>query len=177
MPPKRSYGPDDVCIRGHKGDWYTYPNGSYTICRKCRRERSLKWQRENPDKYREQQQKTYKKNIDKRREYEKKRARDPERKRYNKNKNLLDKYGITIEEFECMVESQNGLCAICEERLTYGRNGCAVDHDHTTGQVRSILCSPCNKGIGHFQENISRIKAAVMYLETWNQTEGEEEWN
>lgn len=73
---------------------------------------------------------------------------------------LKRKFGITIDEYNEMVEAQNGRCAIC---------GCAVevlviDHDHRTGTVRALLCNGCNVGIGYFKENVDIMLAAISYL-------------
>ena len=71
----------------------------------------------------------------------------------------LKKYGITRVEWDIMVKSQNGLCAIC------GRTrGLAVDHCHSSGVVRGLLCGPCNRGIGFFEDNVSLLLSAVQYL-------------
>jgi hypothetical protein len=40
-----------------------------------------------------------------------------------------------------------------------------VDHDHITGKVRGLLCNDCNLGIGHFKDNIEKLKLAIKYLE------------
>jgi hypothetical protein len=59
-----------------------------------------------------------------------------------------------------MIETQGGLCAICEGPLERPH----VDHDHTTGKVRGILCFNCNAGLGKFQDNVAVMAAAVEYL-------------
>jgi hypothetical protein len=79
---------------------------------------------------------------------------------------LKNKYGMTIETYNTMLAAQNGGCAICF-RKTPGRKGIKsliVDHNHKTGQVRGLLCDPCNKGIAYFEENISRMESAKWYL-------------
>ena len=78
-------------------------------------------------------------------------------------------YGISNDEFAAMVAAQNGEClfghAVPEtEKLV-------VDHSHSTGKVRGILCSSCNLAIGHFREDISRLEAAIAYLKLHNSTE------
>lgn len=77
---------------------------------------------------------------------------------------LRDKYGMTIEAFDELLASQNGLCAICRAN-TPELNGWAVDHDHETNEVRGILCNHCNSGIGQMRDNPAFLRAAADYLE------------
>ena len=66
-------------------------------------------------------------------------------------------------EYKEMLESQGGVCAICGA-MPKGR--LAVDHDHATGQVRGLLCSPCNVALGFLRDDPIRLKAAIAYLES-----------
>jgi hypothetical protein len=83
---------------------------------------------------------------------------------------LLREYGITQEEYDQKFEAQKGLCAICRQPSTIidKRRGVvrklAVDHDHTTGAVRDLLCQFCNNGLGHFRDSIGLLQAAIDYL-------------
>ena len=86
------------------------------------------------------------------------------------------KYKISLEEYQQKVAEQGGLCAICgRESLTKGKTGrvytLAVDHEHGTGRVRGLLCGPCNQGLGSFGEDVSRLKAAIKYLEKFKPDE------
>lgn len=75
-------------------------------------------------------------------------------------------YGITIKQHDDMLEAQGGKCAICgcpPEQSTKG--ALAVDHCHTTGKVRGLLCGNCNAGIGHLRDSLELIRAAGAYLE------------
>ena len=73
------------------------------------------------------------------------------------------RYGITWEEREAMLARQDGRCAIC---LTdeWGAQGPCVDHCHDSLEVRGILCSPCNTGLGGFKDNPFMMMRAVNYL-------------
>lgn len=86
------------------------------------------------------------------------------RKSYDKNYGgrLLSKYGIDMAEFDRMLAAQGGVCAICGG-LSGGRRF-HVDHDHTTGAVRGLLCSSCNTAIGHLGDDPNRVAAAATYL-------------
>lgn len=77
----------------------------------------------------------------------------------------LAKFGLTPEQYVLMSQAQNGLCAICGQPP--GARRLAVDHDHATGQVRSLLCGPCNIALGNFRDDPSRLRAAIAYLEKW----------
>jgi hypothetical protein len=83
--------------------------------------------------------------------------------------NIENRYGITYAQYEEMLDAQDGRCAICtrtETRTVAGRVfRLAVDHDAETGQVRGLLCTWCNMGIGHFDHDIARLRAAIAYLE------------
>lgn len=76
--------------------------------------------------------------------------------------------GITPADYQEMVERQGGKCAICGRPETASRNGrriaLAVDHDHETGQIRKLLCTTCNTGLGSFRENPALLAAAFDYL-------------
>ena len=76
-------------------------------------------------------------------------------------------FGLSREAYLKMLEEQNGVCGICKQpegskRFRY----LAVDHDHTTGKIRGLLCHRCNKGLGVFKDEIGRLKQAIAYLES-----------
>lgn len=79
----------------------------------------------------------------------------------------LKKYGVTREQYGAMLLAQGGVCAICREVPT-GKKGFMVDHDHTTGAVRGLLCSPCNSGIGGLRDKPALLRAAIEYLEHYD---------
>ena len=76
----------------------------------------------------------------------------------------LKRYGITTDTYYQMLKSQNGVCKICSQACLTGRELC-VDHCHTTGKVRGLLCGKCNSGLGSFNDNIQSLKMAIEYLE------------
>ena len=93
----------------------------------------------------------------------------------SRNTQLIYKFGITLKEYNRMVQSQGGVCAICggvndtRRRGTHnGKNiatSLAVDHNHKTGKVRGLLCSTCNTSIGSFKDDPVLLKKAIHYLE------------
>ena len=77
---------------------------------------------------------------------------------------LKREYGLTLEEYDGMVIMQNGRCAICGR----GDEQLGVDHDHSTGTVRGLLCQRCNGGIGFLQDNPDLTQKATDYLRGGN---------
>jgi len=74
---------------------------------------------------------------------------------------LLNKYNLTIDDYNKLLLQQNKVCAICGKK-SY-RNLC-VDHDHKTGKIRALLCDLCNTGLGKFKDNIELLEKASIYL-------------
>lgn len=81
-------------------------------------------------------------------------------------------FGITLEEYNALSEEQDHLCAICRKPETVVGNGkrvrkLAVDHDHTTGKVRGLLCTGCNTALGRFNDDITLLEKAIHYLKSY----------
>ncbi len=73
---------------------------------------------------------------------------------------------LVIEEiYRNMLNKQKRKCAICGKHQRKQRANFAVDHNHITGQIRGLLCSSCNLGIGNLQDSPILLKKAVRYLE------------
>lgn len=87
----------------------------------------------------------------------------------DRNAYLIRVYGITQVEFTKLLASQACRCAICLS-LRPGPHGWHVDHDHATNQVRGILCSLCNTGLGSFSDNPAILLAAAEYLRSRSAT-------
>jgi hypothetical protein len=82
-----------------------------------------------------------------------------------REKAMKHKYGITIKNYEDMVEAQNNKCAICSARGEEERNGkLVVDHCHASGKIRGLLCNKCNLLLGHADDTIERLERAILYL-------------
>lgn len=82
---------------------------------------------------------------------------------------LLHKFRLTRKQYDELLMSQRGLCAICGSRLpaSNGKTRFCVDHDHYTGKIRGLLCNSCNLGIGYFKDDVAMLRQAIEYLEMW----------
>ncbi|MBW0088247.1 endonuclease VII domain-containing protein [Pseudonocardia sp. KRD-184] len=79
---------------------------------------------------------------------------------------------VTEREYEAMLIAQGGRCAICEQpEIARGKSGApkrlAIDHCHSTGALRGLLCQGCNTGIGLLADDVDRLINAVLYLQRW----------
>lgn len=126
-------------------------DGRKSECKECGCARQRAFAAANPDKI---------KHWKKRWEQD-----DPERwARSQRKSKLKAKFGITLEEYEALLDAQGGVCAICEG----GSNGSgtfAVDHDHRSGKNRKLLCSECNLGLGKFRDSPELLRKAAVYVE------------
>lgn len=77
--------------------------------------------------------------------------------------NLMNKYGITLEDYDTMLVSQKGACAICGGTNWDGRR-LSVDHIHATGKVRGLLCGDCNCSIGLLREDPELMERMAAYV-------------
>lgn len=81
-------------------------------------------------------------------------------------RNNEKKYGVSYEEYCDMLEKQDHCCAICGGVETHRRKkNLSVDHCHTTGKVRGLLCSECNTGLGKFKDSLDLLEKAKEYLQ------------
>ena len=88
--------------------------------------------------------------------------------KYDRGTGLFRKYGIDDSDYERILKSQGGRCAVCKvlAENSKGRNPgrLVVDHDHVSGLVRGLICSPCNTGLGLLGDDPLKLEAAVLYL-------------
>lgn len=92
-------------------------------------------------------------------------AKTPERKASKAKWKLKARYGITVEQYEHMLNKQEYRCCICGIHNDDLSDSLCVDHDHNTGEVRGLLCRPCNLAIGNMRDNPRLLKKAAEYLE------------
>lgn len=81
----------------------------------------------------------------------------------------LKRYGLTPEQYQLLLDQQGGACAICG--ATHAQSAVTekwlfIDHDHTTGAVRGLLCNHCNRGLGAFKDSPDTLTKAIEYLRT-----------
>lgn len=88
----------------------------------------------------------------------------PDIRKHRHRVQTIKSYGITEEDFNIMLEKQENKCAICKD-TDWGRFSPCIDHNHTTGKVRGLLCNRCNRVLGLVNESISTLKAMIKYLE------------
>jgi len=83
-----------------------------------------------------------------------------------KDRNLRKRYGITLEDYNRMLEEQDYKCAICGKHNDDERYGLCVEHTHLTGYVRGLVCNWCNRRIiGRSAEDYYIVKSLITYLQ------------
>jgi hypothetical protein len=91
----------------------------------------------------------------------------------NRRTMLKTKYGMTEKVFSMLLAAQGYKCAVCGTEAPGGKgNGFVVDHCHTGGQIRGLLCTSCNTGLGLFKDSPETLSKAIKYL----QNGGAESW-
>jgi hypothetical protein len=130
-------------------DFYLTKNGTKanklvrkSQCKECMKSKMRKWGKENPEKH-----------AHTRWVYD-----------------LRTTYGMTEKQWLDLLAAQGGGCAICgENEKTVHRSGAvwrlSVDHCHTTGKIRGILCNRCNRAIGLLKDDVQLLRKATDYLE------------
>ena len=137
--------------------------GIYPNCKDCSKESKKRSREKSIDL--KQKTKQYKQNY---------RKKHPERNNGYYRRRNLSKYNLSLLEYENILNSQNGACAIClkNEIINDNFNKMAkllsIDHDHNTGKVRGLLCNKCNTGLGLFEDSIESLVKAIEYLRRSN---------
>jgi len=132
--------------------------GRIGVCKKCYYERAKKyiyrWRKKHPE-----QQNAILKRY---------RNTSQHNKEYYRKRSLQLLYGMTLEQYNKIFDKQNGCCSICGKHQSECNKALSVDHNHSSNQVRGLLCNYCNRGIGIFNENIQSLNSAIEYLKKWN---------
>jgi hypothetical protein len=118
--------------------------GIMSICKKCNVQKNKEWRDSKPDYGKDRYQK----------------IKTKERERH-----LIKKYGVTLKDYDAMLISQGGECAICNKPESEEKHGVLhVDHCHKTGVVRGLLCNNCNQVLGRAMDNPETLCRAAEYL-------------
>lgn len=119
------------------------------ICRPCRNAKTAQWKKDNPVRHRQLI------------EAQSARARGL----WQQHRGLR-KYGLTLDDYDSLLISQGGTCATCPTRPEENPRGrLFVDHDHTTGVVRGLLCSRCNLALGYVKDDVNILRSLINYLQ------------
>lgn len=93
------------------------------------------------------------------------RKNNPDYALLKKEKRLKRLYGISLDQYNMILEAQDFCCDICNDKLELTNyKAVHLDHCHTTGIIRGILCGSCNRGLGAFRDSAAYLKAAFKYL-------------
>lgn len=143
-----TFKPQAFCKRGHdlSATRHVNPSGQ-SFCKIC----SAEWHRDNRE-----QDLVVKKAL-----YQSKPGAYWQR-------NLKNKYGLTVAEYERMLAEQSGVCAVCKGPETRAGFVLGVDHDHATGEVRGLLCTKCNTALGLLDDDPERIRLLSEYIQTYS---------
>lgn len=115
-------------------------NGLSPICKACHLKATLRWQAANKERVR-----SYRAALYHRQKSEGTLRRTPYDPEKGRRSNLAKLYDLTPEQYDEMLMAQGGVCATCDSPP--GRRRLCIDHDHVTGEVRGLLCNPCNLAI------------------------------
>ena len=146
-------------------------SGLDTYCKECRYIKNTTYRVANFEKVSTYRKKYYASHQEKEKAQMKEYAKnnpskisEPSARAKQRDKRLQKTFGISSSEYDSILVAQNGLCAICNQP-NQTQYPLAVDHDHTTGKVRELLCLRCNTGLGLAFENITILTAMIMYLQ------------
>jgi len=137
---KKPVGRCKVCCRKrHRELWHKNRDFMHQYHRRYRKEHPEKrWDKVHPDRARNLQQ------------------------RCGRKYRLKFEFGITLEEYDRMFKLQEGKCYLCHIPQSSLKNRLCIDHDHTTGKIRHLLCHKCNRGLGVVE--IIGVDKIVSYL-------------
>ncbi len=138
-------------------------DGHRNECKRCNLAAKRQRYQSDPEAAKARVKRWQQENADRVNAYRRVRRTEPEVKRAERAGHLKRKYGITIGQYETMVESQGGGCAICGTPPTNGAS-LHVDHDHDTGRIRGCLCFKCNNALGDLGDSVDILLRAALYM-------------
>lgn len=122
-------------------------DGHYSICKVCKKTGSMQWRKKNKKRYNENMRLYHKKHYERFR---------------------LLRYDLTPEQHKDLLNKQNNGCAICG-KIPNNKRPLAVDHDHTTGQVRELLCYGCNRLMSLVDDD-DKLLRFISYRDKYRKT-------
>lgn len=140
-------------------------------CRKYKADKAAEYRKRYPEKQRTSNAKWYAKNSAKscaaaRAWYK----AHPERMKEVERRRTVQKYGLTLEQWKAMLDSQEGKCKICRTDKPGGQGTWHTDHDHASNEVRGLLCNACNRMLGYAIDRPAILRAGLEYLLQFNLT-------
>jgi len=117
--------------------------GISSWCKSCRTSSAKTWKNNNPNRLTKRNSPTYE---------------------VARNYILKHRYGISGEDYSNLLKQQNNCCAICKRNINQITYHLHVDHCHTTGEVRGLLCAPCNRYLGYIKDDKTILNTAILYL-------------
>jgi hypothetical protein len=111
-------------------------DGKSSVCAECNRAASNKWYYENKETARATARRS----------------------------SLKSKYGITLEQYDELLQKQNNCCAVCERHEKTFKSKLAVDHNHKTGEIRGLLCTNCNHRLIGRHTDAERLHKMAEYI-------------
>ncbi len=153
--------------------FYRRATGRYFgICKQCDRDRMEKNRKDNPDRWRDIQRRStikhWAKRLAKRNEWVR---NNPDKRRLYVDRHRAKKYKMHVDSYKEIFDKQLGCCDICGKNQLELNQRLAVDHNHTTGRVRGLLCLECNKGLGIFKDSSEMLIKAKAYLDKYDTQE------
>ena len=82
----------------------------------------------------------------------------------SKERHIFKDFGITLKDYDKILEKQDNGCKICGIKIPGGQGRFHIDHDHVTGKIRGLLCSNCNLALGNAKDDIKILAAMIQYL-------------
>lgn len=155
-------------------------------CRLCKLEKDRRWKVNNREQHIEASTRWKRNNRDRVNEWTRKdRKKDPNKyKKWTKEyrekigdwrttQDILNYFDMSLDQYNKMFDEHRNLCGICKNPETRKSRTpgkicrLAVDHCHSTGKIRGLLCHSCNTGIGKFMDNKDLLLAAIEYLKKY----------
>lgn len=134
------------------------------ISKEAKRLYDIQYRIRNWDAIKRKKRKYYAANKLAKKDYDKKYRQG--RRLVDKNKELLRNYGIGLKEYTDMLISQDYKCKICQLNEHESSQMLSVDHCHSTGKVRALLCVSCNMALGGLKDSVVLLNRCIIYLET-----------